>query len=280
MTAPDDMLKLAELRTELASTITLFSHHKSMLLKLVDEKIASAERQSGEVVAWRWRYKTRDDGWSKWIMLECEQVDGFRAIQTESLTSGHVELQPLYAAPSETGHGQLEVRSGEVREKVREHLVKMCLCSGDGTYIHHDATEVIDGVLAALASRPAGAQSETIYCLELAHSLLPDSDARDRIFKHTLNLRNSCTAGAPKREVVQIDANLVQRCTELLDWSQTGLLNGGKGGAVRELAKQLETKIGENYALTIAEGQTKDDAMREIVRLAALPVSSRSAEDK
>jgi hypothetical protein len=68
-----------------------------------------------------------------------------------------------------------------------------------------------------------------------------------------------------------IDPDLVQRCKELLGWSKTGLLNGGSGGAVRALADRLRPKIGDHYALNVAENQTRDDAMREIVRLAAQP---------
>jgi hypothetical protein len=68
-----------------------------------------------------------------------------------------------------------------------------------------------------------------------------------------------------------IDLDLVQRCKELLGWSKTGLLNGGSGGAVRALADRLRPKIGDHYALNVAENQTKDDAMREIVRLATHP---------
>lgn len=67
------------------------------------------------------------------------------------------------------------------------------------------------------------------------------------------------------------DPDLVQRCRELLDWSKTGLLNGGKGGAVRAYADRLKEKIGEHYALNVAESNTKDEAMREIVRIADEP---------
>lgn len=63
--------------------------------------------------------------------------------------------------------------------------------------------------------------------------------------------------------------DLVERCRELLEWSATGLLAGGKGGAVRALADQLREKIGENYALSVAESQTKDEAMRAVIALRA-----------
>lgn len=70
-----------------------------------------------------------------------------------------------------------------------------------------------------------------------------------------------------------VDADLVQRCRELLEWSATGLLAGGNGGAVRALADRLKEDIGDTYALRVAERQTKDDAMRTIVALAS-PLSS------
>lgn len=63
--------------------------------------------------------------------------------------------------------------------------------------------------------------------------------------------------------------NLVERCRELLEWSATGLLNGGSGGAVRALADELREKFGDTYALSIAESQTKDDAMRAVISLTA-----------
>ena len=69
------------------------------------------------------------------------------------------------------------------------------------------------------------------------------------------------------------NADLVQRCRELLDWSKTGILNGGKGGALRAYADRLKEKIGEHYALNVAESNTKNEAMRELVRLATEPQS-------
>lgn len=65
---------------------------------------------------------------------------------------------------------------------------------------------------------------------------------------------------------------LVQQCKELLEWSKTGLLNGGSGGSVRKVAAEWEKKVGKHHALSVAESQIRDDAMREVVRLAgALP---------
>jgi hypothetical protein len=91
----------------------------------------------------------------------------------------------------------------------------------------------------------------------------PVASARDA--DRMWNRRISVPAQQP------IDPDLVQRCKELLGWSKTGLLNGGSGGAVRALADRLRPKIGDHYALNVAENQTRDDAMREIVRLAAQP---------
>lgn len=42
---------------------------------------------------------------------------------------------------------RFEVQTTDAREKIRAHLVQMCLASGDGTYIHHNAIEVIDAIL-------------------------------------------------------------------------------------------------------------------------------------
>jgi hypothetical protein len=67
------------------------------------------------------------------------------------------------------------------------------------------------------------------------------------------------------------DPDLVARCRELLDWNTTSLLHGGKGGKVRELADRLQTMkdIPKDQALKLAEINTRDDALREVVRLAA-----------
>lgn len=77
-----------------------------------------------------------------------------------------------------------------------------------------------------------------------------------------------------------VDADLVQRCRELLEWSATGLLAGGNGGAVRALAERLKETVGERYALNIAESQTRDDAMRAVVAtVSALSSAERRRED-
>ncbi|QPF81712.1 hypothetical protein IC762_12510 [Bradyrhizobium genosp. L] len=76
--------------------------------------------------------------------------------------------------------------------------------------------------------------------------------------------------GGTMAVVPAVDPDLVQRCRELLDWSKTGLLNGGSGGALRTYADRLAENIGEHYALSVAEVQTKDDAMGALVKMAAL----------
>jgi hypothetical protein len=68
------------------------------------------------------------------------------------------------------------------------------------------------------------------------------------------------------------------RCQELLDWSKTGLLAGGKGGAVRALADRLRETVGDHYALSLAESQTKDDAMRFVVSHATLKARNADLE--
>lgn len=75
----------------------------------------------------------------------------------------------------------------------------------------------------------------------------------------------------------ETDNDLVQRCKEIIDWSKTGLLAGGSGGSVRALAERLQSKVGEAYALRVAEDQTKDDAMREIIRLAVARPATESS---
>lgn len=78
---------------------------------------------------------------------------------------------------------------------------------------------------------------------------------------------NACTGPDPE---------LVQRCNEILEWSRTGLLNEGNGGAVRALADEWRKKVGDVHALQCAEKQTHDDAMREVVRMAS-PVPSTNS---
>jgi hypothetical protein len=60
--------------------------------------------------------------------------------------------------------------------------------------------------------------------------------------------------------------DLVARCKEVLDWHRTGLLNGGTGGQLRALAAQIEASgMPDHYALTLAEKQTADEAMKLVV---------------
>lgn len=68
-----------------------------------------------------------------------------------------------------------------------------------------------------------------------------------------------------------MSSDLVERCRELLEWSSTGLLHGGSGGALRAYAERLKQQgMPEEYALRMAESNTKDEAMREVVARAAL----------
>lgn len=87
------------------------------------------------------------------------------------------------------------------------------------------------------------------------------------------------TAALGDAVVVPPGATLVQRCRELLEWSKTGLLNGGKGGSVRELADEWRSKIGDIHALSVAESQVRDDAMREVIRLSEALAVTRHGRD-
>ncbi|MGY3582385.1 hypothetical protein ACVIGB_000691 [Bradyrhizobium sp. USDA 4341] len=71
-------------------------------------------------------------------------------------------------------------------------------------------------------------------------------------------------------QVKATDADLIARCQELLDWNVSSLLHGGTGGKVRELADTLHRlkDIPKDQALTLAAINTRDEAMREVVRLA------------
>lgn len=61
--------------------------------------------------------------------------------------------------------------------------------------------------------------------------------------------------------------DLKERCREILEWQKTGLLNGGKGGALRALAERLgrERGIPEVYRLTLAEKMTQDEAVQYVL---------------
>jgi hypothetical protein len=51
-----------------------------------------------EIAAYRWRFRSEGE-WSRWIMLDVDQIGAFQDIQAPWLDSGYVELQPIYAAP-------------------------------------------------------------------------------------------------------------------------------------------------------------------------------------
>lgn len=64
-------------------------------------------------------------------------------------------------------------------------------------------------------------------------------------------------------------ADLIQRCRELVEWRNTGLLHKGSGGALRAYAERLEKDgISDAYALGVAESNTASEAMKELVRIA------------
>ncbi len=66
-------------------------------------------------------------------------------------------------------------------------------------------------------------------------------------------------------------SDLVERCREILEWSSTGLLHGGSGGALRAYAEQLKSEgIPEVYALQVAQTKTESEAMRELIEVRGL----------
>lgn len=58
--------------------------------------------------------------------------------------------------------------------------------------------------------------------------------------------------------------DLAERCREILEWKNTGLLQGGAGGKLRAYAASL-TDVPEDYRLAVAEKNTGDEAMRFVV---------------
>lgn len=71
--------------------------------------------------------------------------------------------------------------------------------------------------------------------------------------------------------------NLVERCKELVEWADTGLLNGGTGGAMRELAAQLQsTGISPYDAMSVAEHKTHKEAMTALPELVAALEAARA----
>jgi hypothetical protein len=101
-----------------------------------------------------------------------------------------------------------------------------------------------------------------------ATSLAKKDIALRMLWDELVASRAALTAVLGDAVVMPPDATLVQRCKELLEWSKTGLLNGGSGGSVRDLAAEWECKVGNHHALSVAESSIKDDAMREVIRLA------------
>ena len=92
-------------------------------------------------------------------------------------------------------------------------------------------------------------------CYECTPNLDWDADKRKR-----------CKLPLSKTErIVNIDNNLYERCAEIREWRETGLL---VGYALRNLAKEIRQKtqnsISVSEALTMAEQQTAKEAMKLI----------------
>jgi len=62
--------------------------------------VRAAAQSASEPVWWRWRFFSPRYGWSKWIALNCDEVEAFRRLQADQLDAGKVELQPLCAMTS------------------------------------------------------------------------------------------------------------------------------------------------------------------------------------
>lgn len=89
----------------------------------------------------------------------------------------------------------------------------------------------------------------------------------------------SALAPAPAGEdVVDMPADLVQRCEEVLEWDQAGILQDG--GELRALAGRIRAKFGdalsEGEALSHAEEGSKREAMRLIVALSRKPSNAQT----
>lgn len=58
--------------------------------------------------------------------------------------------------------------------------------------------------------------------------------------------------------------HLPSLCAEIVDWKKTGLLNGGNGGLLREMAERMPVSFGE--AERIAESIVTDLALARIAK--------------
>lgn len=58
-------------------------------------RLLRAAEATAEPDWWRWRFLSRDKGWSKWIALNNDEISPFRDLQAHGLEVGTVELQAL-----------------------------------------------------------------------------------------------------------------------------------------------------------------------------------------
>lgn len=83
-------------------------------------------------------------------------------------------------------------------------------------------------------------------------------------------LRGLASSLAEPPADLKTSEDLVERCKELVEWRNTGLLHNGSGGSLRAYADRLAVSgIGDHYALSVAESNTASEAMKELVRLAS-----------
>lgn len=116
-----------------------------------------------------------------------------------------------------------------------------------------------DGTKAMIA--PAELLAETIHCLELAHSLLPSGPYRDRIFLHSIRLRQAASVeraddwkddpSADERWNAGLDFGMAQLCAVLgvdpkaVNWdAATETLDGDVCAAIGNILRET---FGEDF---------------------------------
>jgi hypothetical protein len=84
-----------------------------------------------------------------------------------------------------------------------------------------------------------------------------------------LSMKRQLEADRSGSAAPNIDANLVQRCQEILAWKSTGIL---PGHTLRDLGKEISAKFGGSAflddGLQQAEAKTINEALRLVVTLA------------